>query len=329
MKLHKKIFLFIFIALLVQGGILFYINSFFLTAFSKDIKVVNRNSNSDDSQILIQDNLDKIDISYDGKFGAYIYDHKFYCLDLSNGVRKSIDLNSQSINIVFYKWIENTDNIFICEKDTSDKWNSFKIDTYNASTFELKLFKDLTWTDISSVEEMESYNNSNFIIKAKNKSDKYELYKLGNDVEKINTNNDSIGAFMEASDGNIIYEDKTKNRIINSSKKTFIDLKGNKILAFDNNGYVYAINGKNDIIDKIYYSQVNNNWQALDLKASTSDKNIFITSDGNLYINYSANEKLINIKSNKQITYEGKLIGIYNGGAYFAKDGKLVKKIFN
>lgn len=326
MKLLKKILLFVFIAMLIQGGILIYANFFFLKSDLKPI--VSDNNQKLDTQILIQDNLDKISISSDGKFGAYIYNDKFYCLDLNSGIRKSIDLSTEAMNITFYKWMAGYDKIFVCEKDTSSKGNSLKIYLYDSNSFELKEFKDLTWTDISDIIDMDNYDSSNFLIKTKNKSGKIDLYNIASNVQKLETDGDNVGKIKAEKDGSYIYENQSKNRLVISDNKRNISLDGYKMVAFDNNNTLYAVNSTGDMVDKIYYYDSKGSWLTLPLKEKTLAENIFVMDEGKIYIDYYQSKKLVDLKANKAITYEGRLLGVYSEGAYFVKDGKLVKKAF-
>lgn len=353
MKHIKKISIWILISLFVQSSVLYYLDRFyFVNEKTFGDKVVTKPQPTDKKiEIKIPDDAKDTIFSYEGKYMSYFQGTNIKVVNTTTGEIKDVTAQENS-KISFYKWLPDRNLIIMAEKHSSKQGDAFSLYTYDVTKDAKKLIRDeqnnreteIPATDKESeVEDIELSTMTNLIyVKVSLKGNRNTIYSM--DVmaamEKVKTSNSYfIGKLLITRlDDKLIYED------LNSPKAPKIYVKGNQnpitiknvnmpcIIGADKSDNLYIGQVEGDKVKKIYYGGIKDStdkWKSVELKTPVDKKNIFISTDGNIYVNDNLKGEVTEILSDKSVSYEGEFLSLYDKGITSKNDGILVKTPFN
>ncbi|NMM64063.1 hypothetical protein HBE96_15580 [Clostridium sp. P21] len=356
MNLLKKLLIWSIIAVLIESGMLFYLDKAYSAARSdyKEVKSTAKSEKKAYNEIKVPENAENIQVSYDGKYVSYCEDNVLKIANSQDSKIQSIDINSNS-SICYSRWLPDTNWLLICEKDTKDRINFYN---YNPNK--------------SSKNQLIDHDMKPLIIELDNKSDKIEdialstanhvmytkiLHKSGKSdiygtnvmgqVEKIKTSNNKIGNIsMLNLASNLIYEDKEEDEIKNLTQTVVKNKKGDEkkltdissidfdddsrkvLLGTDTQDRIYAGILESGKVSQVILGELKDStspWKKLKLSALTDKDNIVITAQGNMYIKDKSQNSVKNAVTNAETKYNGKFIEIQNKYIYSLYDNKVIR----
>ncbi|MCY6354327.1 hypothetical protein [Clostridium sp. ZS2-4] len=344
----KKLFAFITLGLILQFSALYYVNNFVLVKrdVSKNMvlkKVINTASNNNkDIQINLPHNIENLQISYDSDYISYLEDDNLKIIDTATGVEKIVDISEPGY-ISCYNWIPNRNKLYIALKRKFRKSSKFTFFSYNADNDQLDQVNDMDEAvKITSNTkcEVESINSSPLTgivcLNLKNSTSHNSLYKIDrmNNIYELDIDSTNISDIsLLLNNDAIVYETLPNNRIYILNKKNTkrVKIKNSEKLTLidtDKNDVIYLGELIDDKISTIYYRKFDDydaDWTELKLPYEVNKKDLYLIDKDTIYVNDSLKGTLTEINSNKQTTYNGKLLGIYNSKIVCNVDSKLLK----
>ena len=115
-KYLKNFAIFLAIAIILQGTVLFIINYKFLNGFSSENTVVSNKEPEEIKKNIIDEGAVNISSSNKGEYVAYINEEKLNYLILNKFEKNIIE----DITPIYYKWLYN-DELLLVEKN-KDEW---------------------------------------------------------------------------------------------------------------------------------------------------------------------------------------------------------------
>jgi hypothetical protein len=336
MKYRKKFIGFLIIAVTLQLIILIYLNNYKLRSLdffnSEDIKSQLKEDSV--AKVLVPDNIDKVICSFNGEFSAYYNNYSLFVINTQTGIRKKIGFSKNNV-INIYKWHPTKSKVVLAQQAMSQGASSLKLIVYDADLGTIKDLKDLSWlANNIRVEDLDFIGESDLVVKIAYANGNRELYFVGDEVNKLSTVSNNIGYIKyTGQEDKVLYEDEGSGKyyITGSSKEVMRDKIGGKIIHIDREGNIYMAEGDQREISNIYYRDLfdeKSSWQSIELGLATSIDNIYIDSQGQIYVNDPQGEELEKIGEKNTFKYEGKLMTVYREGILVIKDNLLTKLEF-
>lgn len=353
MKHVKKIALWIFISLFAQSSVLYYLDKFYFVNEKTFVDKVVTKPKAEDKKIEIKipDEAKDVKLSYEGKYVSYFDGTSVKVINTTTGEIKEVVAQENS-KISFYKWFPDRNTIITAEKSSSKQGDIFSLYTYEAAKDYKKLIRNdhnnketqIPATDKESeVEDIQLSTMTNLIyVKVSLKGNRNTIYSIDvmADMEREKTSNSYfIGKLLISRlDDKIIYED------LNSPKSPKIYVKGNKnplsikdvgvpcLIGIDKDDKLYIGQVEGEKVKRIYSGNIKDTtdkWKITELKTPTDKKNIFVSTEGNIYVNDNLKGEVNELISGKNVSYEGEFIGLYDKGITSKVDGILIKTPFN
>ncbi|WP_026884610.1 hypothetical protein [Clostridium akagii] len=334
-KVFKHLSIWIIISLVIQFAGLYYINETYLKPENSFIinKVVAKAPKKQQISIDIPSDAININASYDGRFVSYCENGTLKTVDTSNGQLKEV-LPEKGNEISFYNWVSDRHRLIIAEKPITGN-GKIQLNSYDASkSIKNTINSDVTWSDSSSkVSDIQISPVTNLIyVKVSRNSYKSQIY-LNNamdDVSQVDTSSVKIGNIKILPDkAELVYEDLSSHKIISTNDKAnmnFINVSSPIILGSDSENNIYVGNLVNGLITNIYYGNTEvpvTNWKTINVTKQFDPKDLFITENGNIYVNNNLKGQVSSLKSNQITSYNGSLIKMTDKGIVSENNGKL------
>jgi hypothetical protein len=347
LKKHKKLIKGLvalgLVTFIAETSFLFYIDKYYLaeeqsfTMKNKEPKVSNEPKKPvvEEKKLLIKmpEQYKDFRVSYDGAYVSYFEGTNLKIVSMKDGSSSDINFDGD-VAQSYYGWLDDRNRIIITEKKLKDsKWGVrfYYYDIKSKEKVEVKDFiheKDVVLpldgkdSEVSKIE----FNTLNTIIyphiSANDKESKIYRVDATAPIELVKTQTKEIGDIrVVKSLDKIAYEDKQNKKVYLSDNKTPIAITGvteYKLLSVDEQSKIYIGSIKNEMIDKIYYKNLKDKdaeWISSNLDTPVSNKSIFITSAGEIFIDHVEKSVIQNISNSKEFKYEGKILGAYNEGA--------------
>lgn len=338
MKVFKKIVLWVVISLTLQLSGLFYANNYILTSDTSPIKtkkIVKKTTKSPEIKIDIPDEAKNISLSYDGRFAAYYTSDGLKVIDTKNGQQKNVNFGSDT-QISFYKWIPNRNRMLIAEKSNLKLESNITLAYYDVDKNVKEDIKELDWADKNSeVEDIQASPLTNVIyVKVANGGKRSSIYWINvmKELKKVETKAYMIGNIeIIPHEDKLVYEDLTYHKIYATDQEQSIDVDGvdnPSLLGIDDDDNIYIGESDGDKISKIFYGNIKentSNFKSIDLNSPFDKNDIYVNSQGNIYVNDNFKGIVTEMKNGKQYKYPGTFIQIYDNGIASVSDGKLLK----
>jgi len=333
MKRLKKLIVWCAVGLILENAIFIYINTFYLNhnLTIKAVKVEKKQVGPD-KNVQIPSDSTNVQASFDGRFISYYEGDSF---KVGNRVSGSVNeiIPAKNMSVCYSKWMPEDNLMLLAEKPKdSAKSHYLTLYSYDAKKntkrelldFNMKTVK----IDISSkkenIEDIVFSTSTHVIyIKLSKVGGRSGIYTLNvmNQLEKVNANCSFIGKIATlAGNTNFIYEDKVYNKIKNLDGNSLKELSKNKnftLLASDKNDKLYIGEFENNLINKIFFGDINtpmDKWQIVNLPSPIASKNIIITRDGRIFTHNPIEGSICNMESNVITKYEGKFIDLCTCG---------------
>lgn len=342
MRNIKRRLMWFFIALLLQQGIFLFVDKVYLGSdLSIQAEKVEDEENLADkkTEINIKSGLSEVKVSSDGRYVAYIEGNKVKVLDSNDDKEKECEIE-KGAEVVFYKWLNNEDNMIVIQKIKDKGVNYFEPISFDAKKGETRDLADFDLKKVrikidSSKDELSNVVFStlthSLYIKIKKSDGKYDLYyaNVMNQLKKVKSDTVLGNIVVPTTSTNAVMEDGANITILNNKGNlTIPNVKASKVLGADVNDNVYFGEVLGDKIKKIYYtvlSDSNRKWNELNLKEPIDKNNIIIDYSGKVYINNKSESSVLELTSNKTLKYKGDFVQSYSKGIISRVDNKLLK----
>lgn len=344
MKAIKKLIIWTVIPISIELCAFMYVDKSYLSQ-SNVVEIVKVNDKIEEKpklqNISISDKAKDIKVSYDGKYVSYEEDGSLKLLDFNSGDLINIEKDKNNL-ISYYTWLPDRNRLYIAEKVISSggrpliKMYSYDVDKKEkyewVDNHENKTEIELQ-SKLSEVKEIAMSTLSSLAyIKIENPDKKYSIYRINvmTQLEKVKLKNTQVGKIgVTTTDDRLIYEDKKLNRLsiegYNNVKKPLDNLL---FLGVDYDNLIYLGVKQEEKISEILYGNVDEpieKWSKIKLDKSTEREQVRVTLNGQVYLDSLDNHELIDLKTNKKSTYEGKLVAICENSIAYLNNGKLYK----
>lgn len=343
MKNFIRIIVWTLVALTIQQSIFLYIENVYLDTDvqikaekveeKEDLKSDNANC------INLKDGIDKVSVSSDGRFVAYLDNDKLKILDSNNNVENEFKSEDEG-QVVFFKWLTNENNMIVIQKIQNNGQSYYQPVSYNAKKCEARQLADYNLNELKIPIEDEndkienvvfSTASSTLYIKIKKDNGLSDLYytNIMNQLSRVRHNKEIGNIVVPTTSTNPVMEMGNSITILNSSDNISIpNVEITKILGTDINDNVYFGSEVDGKITKIYYTTLddkNLKWNSVNLQKSVNEEDIMVDYSGKVYVNDSETNTITEIMGNSSIKYEGVVIQPYSKGVITKVGNKLIK----
>lgn len=346
MKGIKKLIIWTLIPISLELCAFTYVDKAYLSQDNK-VEIVKVNNKVKEvpklQNINISEKAKNIKVSYDGKYVSYEEDGNLKLLDFNSSDVINIEKDKNN-SISYYTWLPDRNRLYIAEKVIShDETALIKMYSYDVDKKE-----KYEWVDnhenkteiklqskLNEVREIAMSTLSSLAyIKIENADKRYSIYRINvmTQLEKVKLKNSQIGEIgVTSTDDRFIYEDKKLNRLniegYSSAKKPLNNLL---FLGVDYDNTIYLGVKQEEKVSEILYGSIDEpmeKWSKIKLDKSTEREKLHITLNGQVYLDNFDNHEIVDLKSNKKSTYEGKLVAICENSIVYLNNGKLYKDI--
>lgn len=326
----KVIVLWVLLALIVQFSGLFYANNYLFSNNINDVKMekVDVNENENDkpqADISLPADLNMFKTSYNGKYISYVENKEIKIINTETGNVQKTSFTEHS----YYQWISDRNRMLIGLK----QGDQVELSYYDIDKNVKEKIKDIEIDGNGKVTDIKAAPLTQVTyVKVTNGSKNY-IYRLNimNELTKAKLKTSKVGDISLCKrEDKLLYEDLNSNNIaISGSETTLKAGEGiNKLLSvdIDDNAYIASVD-KNGIVKTLVYGPVKEpkSFKKLEVPANTNYKNIHVTNNGNVYVNENLKGILRDVKNNKEVSYQGKILSVYENGITSISGGKLVK----
>lgn len=350
MKKLKRIIMWTLIPVIIEVAALLFMDKFYFNdEASFNIKKVDVSSKKEANKINVKvpEDAKDIKISHGGDYISYYNGESLVVIDTSNNDKKEVTLANGN-ELSYYTWFLDTNNILIAEKSIEGESSYLKFESYNPkkdATYTLK--KDESTEALAILLPDDAYevksiafsgaSNVTYITSGRDGA-RSRIYRVNimNQMSLVNFVNCELGnikAVNTTSGDELIYEDRTYNRI--RTGKDGVIATGENALHYllntDKENNIYIGNGENDKVNKIFVANLksdDSNWKTYALQEYTNKKNIHITRAGKIYIDDPASSQVKEITTGKVTKYSGNLIAVYDYGVISESGSKIKSSLF-
>ncbi|GAA0123047.1 MAG: hypothetical protein KID00_16135 [Clostridium argentinense] len=326
MKIIKRLTLWMVISLGIQCVGFYYIDNNFLSLESKinGKKVVEEKVEEKRNKIKIPSDADRISVSYNSKYLSYIKNNALKVVKIQDGQTDDISLELDA-EVSFYKWLPDRDRILFVEKTVSYGSSKLTLYSYDVKKKDKSLIKEFDWNEESAVVEDISVSTLTGltyvkIVDSENVSSIYRIDRMGA-MNKIYTVPRHIcNMELLRREDILVYEGEVYNQVyLSHTSETlyFPEYERITVLGRDDEDNIYIGGLENGLVNKIFYGCITENpsqWNEVILNEPHENKDIYISSEGNVYTNDIENKTIREQKSNKETIYEGEFIQFQNKG---------------
>lgn len=333
MKLIKKFIVLSLITTVALYATFFYINKYILSndRIRFQSKKVDMTKVDMNIPINIPTSAKNIKVSYDGSYVAYDDNEILNIMDVKSGIKKEINLDN---SVSFYSWIPDRNRILIIENVDRNYSRVFKLDYYDADKAEtgnISKFNASAATMEIKLLRVSTITNSIY-MKAEDDKGRAKIYYLNimEKLKKVKMKSSDIGNIeVIPNKSSMAYEDNINGKIYVTNITKPLVIKGvisQNLLGIDNEDNVYIGENVGNKITKIYTGALDAaivRWYPYVLSAPVDKTDIYISKVGGIYVNDALKNTIFKVKSNKYISYPGKLIQVIDDAIISINQGKL------
>jgi hypothetical protein len=347
----KNLGIYILVAIVLQIGVLYYINNKYLGGFSGSLEQTKSQTvaastsennvskaNGTNSGSVTDDNITKfnvpeeakeIQLSKEADKLAYVVDGKLEVIYKS----EKVSIDSDGLKLLKYQWFNEDSLILALAKENSTYVSFYK---YDLSTKDKTLLSSLALKDKkSSIDSIISSPLKDLIFaRVTSSTGSSDIYKLNvrNEFEKVALNESKIKeVYLIPHEDKLVYNSSLSNNVYVTylENKLAFNQKGiTRILGVDKSENVYVGITSGNSISKIFYgviSEKTSNWKSiiLNIPIQVDDLNsIFVVNDTIYKVNREQN-KLEDLNGNNNMTFEGTFITVSNGKILSRENGQV------
>lgn len=269
--------------------------------------------------------------------GTNIFGNKLKNITLLSN--QSTTAKTIDAEIVFYKWLPNESNMIVIRKIKENGAYYFEPISFDAkkgkarelADFDLNKMRIELQNEEDKVEDIAFSTSTNSLyIKIKKANGNYSLYYVNvmNQLERVKYNTSIGKVVVPTTNANAVIEENSEIKMLNNGEVLISNVEKAKILGTDSSDNVYfgeLINGK---INKIYYtvlSDKNRTWNEFALTKPVEQEDIIIDYSGKVYVNNKSDSTVLELTTNKTISYNGDLLQSYSKGI-IVKSGDILLK---
>ncbi len=351
MKALKRIIVWILLSLVMQIAVLYYVDKYLFASEEvssiTSIKKIDREEDKKkDVNIYVPEEAEQIALSYDGSYLSYYEDDELKLVDAYTGQESTIGLEDK-LSVSFYKWAPDRNILLISGKKEYNNSAKYLFYSYDAERglkekLETKEQEETAFVSnkSSSIEDLQLSPLTNMIyVKATLDGGRSNIQSINimKRINKVSTQSYFIGDIrIIPNDDRIAYEDFTKNKVYVTGKSKAINIENVDKLSLidvDDNDNIYVGELEGDYLKgasrfkNIYYGTTgedSDNWKKISLNEVINKKDIYISRDGKIYINDNLKGLVREVSSNKQTSYKGIFVQMYDDGIASISDGKLI-----
>lgn len=241
--------------------------------------------------------------------------------------------------IVFYKWLPNESNMIVIRKIKENGVYYFEPISFDAKKGKVRELADFDLNkmriELQNTEDKVddiafSTSTNSLYIKIKKANGNSSLYYVNvmNQLERVKYNTSIGKVVVPTTNANAVIEENSEIKMLNNGEVLIPNVENAKILGTDSSDNVYfgeLINGK---INKIYYtvlSDKNRIWNELALAKPVEQEDIVIDYSGKVYVNNKLDSNVLELTTNKTISYNGDLLQSYSKGIIVKSGDTLLK----
>lgn len=333
MKKFKMILSWVILSLILQCGVLFFLDKFYFkdnTDVNMEQVTIDENHVNTNMHVHIPDNAKDIKVSYDGKYVAYYEDHSLKVCNTNTG---DVDIlkNSEGRVILRSIWLEDRNKLLTLEVENGE------IVLYN---YDAQKQTDQKIVDICSYRT----NYKSFDIQASTITG-VTYIQINNAIYRIDINQSfATNVPLSVQSLGSVSVMPTKDRLVYIAKKgtvihmtqpvSRIPITSNEpieILGIDEDGYIYIGQIKDNLVNGIIkknLENVNSKSEKIKLDKPVDKNNIFINGKGQIYVNIPSKKVVKEIKSSKETEYKGDFVAYYSNGVASILDSKFYRTNF-
>ena len=339
MKHFKRIIVWIGLSVVIQFSVLLYLNNYLFSTNGNSIKTkkveTNVNKALVNQEIYIPLDASQIAISYDGSYVSYYENEILNIINNSTGELKQVSF-AEGSKVSFYKWLPDRNRMLITEKTQVKAGGMLKLSQYDVDKKEKVEEKSLTLTDNKfEVNDIALSTLSNVIyIKTINLEARGTIYYLNvmKEMKKIETKGYIIGNIeVIPHEDKLVYEDLTYNKVYITNISNTINIKGVSklaLLSVDSDDNIYLGQLESDKVIKVFsgvLKDATSNWKITELKEPVNTQDIYISFNGDMYINDNLMGIITQVSTGNTMNYQGKFLSMYEGGIASISQGKLIR----
>ena len=269
--------------------------------------------------------------------GTNIFGNKLKNITLLSN--QSTTAKTIDAEIVFYKWLPNESNMIVIRKIKENGAYYFEPISFDAkkgkarelADFDLNKMRIELQNEEDKVEDIAFSTSTNSLyIKIKKANGNYSLYYVNvmNQLERVKYNTSIGKVVVPTTNANAVIEENSEIKMLNNGEVLIPNVEKARILGTDSSDNVYfgeLINGK---INKIYYtvlSDKNRTWNEFALTKPVEQEDIIIDYSGKVYVNNKSDSTVLELTTNKTISYNGDLLQSYSKGIIVKSGDTLLK----
>ncbi|OOM77671.1 dipeptidyl-peptidase IV [Clostridium sp. BL-8] len=339
MKMFKKIIAWAMLSIILQVGVLYFLNNvvFKQTSEFKSSMLDLKKDNTKDITGTISNTAENISVSYNGKYLSYKEGDTLYIEDAKTGKSNQVTTEDKG-TIIYYDWLPERDILVIAEKVEKDKESKIQIITYDASSSSETLVKEVcSYQENMKVKKISaSVFTGVYYVDIDKGGSKDVVYRIdrNNDMQQVSLKTYILGNIQVIPHvDRLIYADKIKGTFYVTSPNKQLNFNSNKkltLLGIDRNDVVYMGELNGDKIASITYGKVDDDtstWKKVTLDSVANAADVYFNNNSEILINDNLKGSVKNLTTGDEVEYEGKLIQIKEGFiATVDNSGKLVYK---
>ncbi|WP_244834885.1 dipeptidyl-peptidase IV [Clostridium sp. BJN0001] len=324
MKVFKRLIAWAMISLVLQLGLLFFLDKivFRHTSYFNSKKIELNKDKSKEVNASLPNNAESVQVSFDGKYILYYVDNNPYVMEAKTGEAKQIEGDNDA-QILFLTWIPDRNRLAALQKVRLSSTNKVQLVTYNP--------KDVSQTEVTNVcSYTDNFKVNNFTVSSitgvyyidvstnGNNSIVYRI-DINNNLTKFPVNAESILSMcVVPHQDRLIYQDEESRKFYETNPKkelTFNTNKNLELLGIDRQDVIYIgeVDGKK--ITSIIYGTLDENtteWKKVNIDSPIDKEDVFFSDKSEIYVNDNLKGVVENITSGKKMDYEGRLIKMSN-----------------
>ncbi len=339
MKMFKKIIAWAMLSIILQVGVLYFLNNvvFKHTSEFKSNILDLKKDNTKDIKATISSTAENISVSYNGKYLSYKEGDTLYLEDSKTGKSNQVTTEDKG-TIMYYDWLPERDILVIAEKVEKDKESKIQIITYDASSSSETLVKEVcSYQENMKVKKISaSVFTGVYYVDIDKGGSKDVVYRIdrNNDMQQVSLKTYILGNIQVIPHvDRLIYADKIKGTFYVTSPNKQLNFNSNKkltLLGIDRNDVIYMGELNGDKIASITYGKVDDDtstWKKVTLDSVVNATDIYFNDNSEILINDNLKGSVKNLTTGNEVEYEGKLIQIKEDFiATVDNSGKLVYK---
>ncbi|AEF18161.1 MULTISPECIES: hypothetical protein [Thermoanaerobacterium] len=340
MKAIRRIFTWIVFPLIIEMGVLFYINNVYLsTTTTFHIQKVNTESDTNamkkTMKVPVPSDGESVEASYDGSYVSYLLNHQIIVVDTkTQGIKKVI---AASNYIQYYTWLNDRNRIIYFYKTYSRGSEAIQLEAYDLDiNNKIKIDKLIYAPRNSHIENVTLSPLTNMIyinvVDANGYSYLYRIDIMGQ-ITNFRLPVKRITRMYELQRKDVLLYESSNGiiRVIkNGSGYTFLS-GGFSLIGTDSNDNVYVgkLDSDNKVVE-IYYGTIDKsfkNWSHIKLNHAIDPNQVYILPKDNALTVTFDGKDLIDVNTGKTITGSGDILGINANYIIYKNDNNVILKL--